>query len=137
MSRIEGALRKISDIIVVIDGIARQTNLLALNAAVEAARAGEAGRGFAVIATEVRELAQRSSQGAKDLITNSPSQVQEDVTLVNGVGSSLVEIVDSIKKVNTIVSQIAAASGEQARGLDTRSTRRRGRPPLKRHRARC
>lgn len=121
MSRIEEASRKISDIIAVIDEIARQTNLLALNAAVEAARAGEAGRGFAVVATEVRDLAQRSSQAAKDikeLITNSSNQVQEGVTLVNSAGASLVEIVDSIKKVTSIVSQIAAASGEQARGLD-------------------
>ena len=121
MSRIEGASRKISDIIAVIDEIARQTNLLALNAAVEAARAGEAGRGFAVVATEVRDLAQRSSQAAKDitdLITNSSNQVQEGVTLVNSAGSSLVEIVDSIKKVTTIVSGIASASSEQARGLE-------------------
>lgn len=121
MSRIEEASRKISDIIAVIDEIARQTNLLALNAAVEAARAGEAGRGFAVVATEVRDLAQRSSQAAKDikvLITNSSNQVQEGVTLVNSAGASLVEIVDSIKKVTSIVSQIAAASGEQARGLE-------------------
>ncbi len=121
MSRIEGASRKISDIIAVIDEIARQTNLLALNAAVEAARAGEAGRGFAVVATEVRDLAQRSSQAAKDitdLITNSSNQVQEGVTLVNSAGSSLVEIVNSIKKVTTIVSGIAAASSEQARGLE-------------------
>src|SRR3979490_1018720 len=94
MSRIEESSRKISDIISVIDEIARQTNLLALNAAVEAARAGEAGRGFAVVASEVRSLAQRSSQAAKDikdLITNSSEQVQEGVDLVNRAGTSLHE----------------------------------------------
>ena len=92
MARIEESSRKISDIIGVIDEIARQTNLLALNAAVEAARAGEAGRGFAVVASEVRSLAQRSSQAAKDikdLITNSSGQVQEGVDLVNRAGASL------------------------------------------------
>ena len=121
MAKIEELSRKISDIIGVIDEIARQTNLLALNAAVEAARAGEAGRGFAVVASEVRSLAQRSSQAAKDikdLITNSNSQVKDGVDLVNQAGTALNEIMESIKSVAAIVSDIASASSEQATGLD-------------------
>jgi methyl-accepting chemotaxis protein len=121
MAKIEESSGKISDIIGVIDEIARQTNLLALNAAVEAARAGEAGRGFAVVASEVRSLAQRSSQAAKDikdLITNSTVQVKEGVDLVNKAGNSLGEIVESIKQVAAIVSDIANASIEQATGIE-------------------
>ncbi len=121
MARIEESSRKISDIIGVIDEIARQTNLLALNAAVEAARAGEAGRGFAVVASEVRSLAQRSSQAAKDikdLITNSNNQVKDGVDLVNKAGVSLNEIVASIKKVTNIVGEIANASNEQSTGIE-------------------
>jgi methyl-accepting chemotaxis protein len=121
MSRIEESSRKISDIISVIDEIARQTNLLALNAAVEAARAGDAGRGFAVVASEVRSLAQRSSQAAKDikdLISNSTSQVKDGVDLVNRAGEQLKQIVESINGVAAIVSEIASASVEQATGID-------------------
>ncbi len=121
MAKIEDSSRKISDIIGVIDEIARQTNLLALNAAVEAARAGEAGRGFAVVASEVRSLAQRSSQAAKDikdLIINSNGQVKDGVELVNKAGESLSEIVESIKKVASVVSDIANASIEQATGIE-------------------
>jgi methyl-accepting chemotaxis protein len=121
MAKIEESSRKISDIIGVIDEIARQTNLLALNAAVEAARAGDAGRGFAVVASEVRSLAQRSSQAAKDikdLITNSNGQVKDGVDLVNRAGTALSEIVDSIKKVSDVVADIANASAEQASGIE-------------------
>ena len=92
MARIDGASRKISDIIAVIDEIARQTNLLAPNAAVEAARAGEAGRGFAVVTGEVRMLAQRWSEAAKDikvLIVDSGNQVTGGVDLVNKAGGAL------------------------------------------------
>jgi methyl-accepting chemotaxis protein len=121
MGLIEASSRKISDIISVIDEIARQTNLLALNAAVEAARAGEAGRGFAVVAAEVRSLAQRSSQAAKDitnLITTSDGHVKEGVDLVNHAGRALNEIVDSIKNVADIIADIATASTEQSTGID-------------------
>lgn len=121
MARIDGASRKISDIIAVIDEIARQTNLLALNAAVEAARAGEAGRGFAVVAGEVRMLAQRSSEAAKDikvLIVDSGNQVTGGVDLVNKAGGALAEIVGAINKVTEIVGQIASASSEQSTAID-------------------
>jgi methyl-accepting chemotaxis protein len=121
MARIKESSSKISDIIGLIDEIARQTNLLALNAAVEAARAGDAGRGFAVVASEVRSLAQRSSQAAKDisdLITASNSQVKEGVDLVHKAGSALTEIVQSIKEVAGIVSEIASASSEQSSGIE-------------------
>jgi len=121
MAQIETSAGKISDIIGVIDEIARQTNLLALNAAVEAARAGDAGRGFAVVASEVRTLAQRSSQAAKDikdLITNSNGQVKAGVELVNQAGAALAEILETIKSVATVVSEIAGASIEQASGVE-------------------
>ncbi len=121
MALIETSSRKISDIIGVIDEIARQTNLLALNAAVEAARAGESGRGFAVVATEVRSLAQRSAQAAKDikdLISSSNGQVKEGVDRVNDAGIALHEVVESIKGVAEVIADIASASAEQSTGIE-------------------
>ncbi|MFB9242543.1 MCP four helix bundle domain-containing protein [Massilia antarctica] len=121
MGRINEASKKIVDIIGVIDGIAFQTNILALNAAVEAARAGEQGRGFAVVASEVRNLAQRSAQAAKEiksLIGSSVEQVEAGGKLVNEAGSTMDDIVQSIRRVTDIMGDIAAASQEQTLGIE-------------------
>lgn len=120
MGRIEQSSQKITDIIGVIDEIAFQTNLLALNASVEAARAGEAGKSFAVVAQEVRQLAQRSAGAASDikiLIQDSSSEVKDGVKLVNKTGEALTEILKSIGEVVTIVQGISTASQEQASGV--------------------
>jgi methyl-accepting chemotaxis protein len=112
--------RKISDIIQVIDGIAFQTNILALNAAVEAARAGEQGRGFAVVASEVRSLAGRSADAAKEiksLINASVERVEHGTALVDQAGTTMTEVVSSIKRVTDIMGEISAASNEQALGV--------------------
>jgi methyl-accepting chemotaxis protein len=121
MGGIERSSKRINDIISVIDGIAFQTNLLALNAAVEAARAGEAGKGFSVVASEVRTLAQRSSEAARDisgLITESGGKISEGVGLVNSTGSALGGILDAIERVSTTIDDISEASREQSQGLD-------------------
>ncbi|MDB5774843.1 MAG: methyl-accepting chemotaxis protein [Herbaspirillum sp.] len=121
MSSISAASRKIVDIIGVIDSIAFQTNILALNAAVEAARAGEQGRGFAVVAAEVRNLAQRSSAAArevKQLIDDSVEKVETGTRLVEQAGSTMEQVVGSVKSVTDVVGEISAASHEQSLGID-------------------
>ena len=120
MKGINDASRKIADIISVIDGIAFQTNILALNAAVEAARAGEQGRGFAVVAGEVRNLASRSAEAAKEikqLITDSVGRVEQGTVLVDRAGSTMNEVVASIRRVTDIMGEISAASSEQSTGV--------------------
>ncbi|MFZ6686261.1 methyl-accepting chemotaxis protein [Undibacterium sp. SXout11W] len=121
MESINSSAKKIVDIIGVIDGIAFQTNILALNAAVEAARAGDQGRGFAVVATEVRNLAQRSAAAAKEikiLIGDSVEKVEMGSKLVTEAGSTMEEIVGSVKKVTDIMGEIMLASEEQSTGID-------------------
>ena len=121
MHEIAASSQKIGDIISVIDGIAFQTNILALNAAVEAARAGEQGRGFAVVAGEVRNLASRSAQAAKEikgLIEDSVARVQQGSDLVDTAAQTMTDIVRSVTQVNDIMGEIASASDEQRRGIE-------------------
>ena len=145
MKRIAGAVKKsavtietlghssdqIGEIVSVIDDIADQTNLLALNAAIEAARAGEQGRGFAVVADEVRKLAERTTKatkeiaemikkiqhdttGAVDSMEEGTKEVDAGIALADKASISLEEIVTMVQKVNDMVAQIATASDQQS-----------------------
>jgi methyl-accepting chemotaxis protein len=120
MQGINESSQQISEIISVINGIAFQTNILALNAAVEAARAGDQGRGFSVVASEVRSLAQRSAQAAteiKTLITASVTRVERGSQLVDQAGSTMQELVASVQRVSDLMGDISAASTEQSQAV--------------------
>jgi len=120
MQAISESAGKIVDIIGVIDGIAFQTNILALNAAVEAAHAGNEGRGFAIVAAEVRDLARRSSDAArqiKSLIGESVEKVDIGSRLVKQAGAAMDDIVGSVKRVAALIGEIGAAGREQEAGI--------------------
>jgi len=120
MKNVRQSSHRISEITTVINSIAFQTNILALNAAVEAARAGDQGKGFAVVAAEVRTLAQRSAQSAKEienLIGESVEFVDTGYNLVEGAGDAMSRIEGSVAQVRDIMSEIAAATDEQSRGI--------------------
>ena len=121
MEAINQSSAKINEIIGVVDEIAFQTNLLALNAAVEAARAGEQGRGFAVVAAEVRNLAKRSADAAKEikgLIRESVTKSTDGNKVAAHAGETIQEVVSNVQRVTSLVSEIAGATQEQSTGLN-------------------
>ena len=121
MTSIRESSARISDITAVIDSIAFQTNILALNAAVEAARAGESGRGFAVVAAEVRNLARRSAESAKEiktLIADSAQKVNDGAVLADKAGASMKRILEAVDRLTGMVESIDAASQEQRHGVE-------------------
>ena len=120
MQGIQESSADISKIIKTIDEIAFQTNILALNAAVEAARAGEAGMGFAVVANEVRNLAQRSAQAARETADKIEGAIQKSklgVEINSKVSTGLQGIVTKARQVDELIGDVAAASHEQSQGV--------------------
>ena len=112
MTSIRGSSRRVVEVAGVIDGLAVQAQMLALSAAVEAARAGEHGQGFAIVAGEVRTLAQRSASAAleiKTLLAASMAEIDNGACTVEDAGNSIVDIADSVRQVGELMGQIGDA----------------------------
>ncbi|CAB1256235.1 Chemotaxis protein [Ruminococcaceae bacterium BL-6] len=125
VGHINRSTEEISKIIKVIDDIASQTNILALNAAVEAARAGSAGKGFSVVAEEVRSLAVKSAQAAKStttLIATSAQKVAEGNKIMDSTDQSLRKIISSVTDISKLIHEIDEASEQQAHSLEQVTT---------------
>jgi methyl-accepting chemotaxis protein len=125
MAAIDDSTRKIVKVLETIGGIASQSNLLALNATIEATRAGEAGRGFAIVAAEVRDLAKRSADAAKDinqLISGSTTNVTQGIALVGETAVALNEIATEVAHAYGAVAEIATSAKDQAGALHKANT---------------
>ncbi|MGX4846539.1 methyl-accepting chemotaxis protein [Enterobacter cloacae] len=120
MQSITECAQQMTEIISMIDGIAFQTNILALNAAVEAARAGDHGKGFSVVAEEVRNLAHRSAEAAKNiktLIDVTSNNVTQGVTVVSEAEKNMREIVAGSGNVSRLMDEISSSTSEQEKGI--------------------
>ena len=121
MQQITAGSRQVAEIVGTIEGIAARTNILALNAAVEAARAGEHGTGFAVIATEVRNLAQRTATAAQEITTlvdGAVERIGRGASLVDEAGATMNEVVANVHQVTDLIAAIASASSQQSGGIE-------------------
>lgn len=125
MGRIVESFKSINQAISVIDNIAMQTNLLALNASIEAARAGVAGRGFSVVAQEVRALAARSADAAKtirDVLDTSAKHVENGEVLLGKTNTSLASTADKVSEIDGLIQEISANASAQAHRIEMINT---------------